>query len=113
MIFAIDFDGTIVVTKEYPVISGLVPGAKECMELMKRKGHQIIIWTCRSNQHLDAAVLFLTSNNIPFDTVNENVQENIDEWKNNPRKVFADVYIDDRNFNGVNWEEIMLFVQSL
>lgn len=113
MIFAIDFDGTIVVSKEYPVITGIVPIAKECMELIKAKGHKIIIWTCRSNQHLDAAIQFLTANNIPFDTINENIQENIDEWQNSPRKVFADVYIDDRNFNGVNWVEIMRFVQTL
>lgn len=36
---------------------------------------------------------------LEFDAVNANLPEMVAHWGNNPRKVFADVYIDDKAVN--------------
>jgi hypothetical protein len=39
------------------------------------------------------------------DAVNDNIEELKREFGNNPRKVFANVYIDDHNAGGLRFEE--------
>lgn len=48
MIFAIDFDGTIVEHK-YPEIGALKPSAKQVINELYGKGHYIIIWRSRND----------------------------------------------------------------
>lgn len=36
---------------------------------------------------------------LEFDAVNDNVQDTIDKYKVNGRKVYADIYIDDHSLN--------------
>lgn len=100
MIFAIDFDGTIVENK-YPAIGKLNPLLEEFIRHLKRHGHTWILYTMREGKELNEALEFLAMHNLLPDYVNDNVPELIREFGCNPRKVFAHFYIDDHNVNGV------------
>lgn len=107
LIIAIDFDGTIVEHK-FPLIGQLLPGAKENINKWFKQGHRIIVWTCRNQsepQHpewteapISAVKEFLDRNEINYTTINSDVPD-LGFWLQ-ARKVYADVYIDDRNLGG-------------
>lgn len=99
MIIAIDFDGTICRGK-FPAIDGLQPYAKEVMQALKDAGHYIIINTCRSNDQLLEAINWMLAEGLAFDRVNDNRPEQIAYFNSNSRKVYANVYIDDKNLGG-------------
>lgn len=113
-IIAIDFDGTIV-EHEFPSIGPLRQDARKIIKLLKKEGHQIIIWTCRTSQNSFKGVPdakptifdvhnFLIANEIPFDTINNNIPGS--GFQPSP-KVYADFYIDDKNIGGLpSWREI-------
>ena len=103
MIIAIDFDGTIVEHK-YPAIGRIRPFAFETLKALQSKRHQLILWSHRSNNSLEEAVIFCREHGLEFYAVNKNFPE--EEWTmNESRKILADIYIDDRNLGGINWEE--------
>lgn len=104
-VFAIDFDGTIV-TDKYPEIGDIIPEALDGMNELKKYGHKIIIWTCRSDNKLVEMKDFLMVNNIPFDYINENCPVKVAYYNNNSRKVGADYYIDDRMIGKWSWEDV-------
>ena len=90
MVIAIDFDGTCV-THEYPKIGkdiGAVPILKKIVD----NGHQLVLFTMRSNKELDAAVNWFNENEIPLYGINENPSQKV--WNSSP-KVYAKIYIDD------------------
>jgi hydroxymethylpyrimidine pyrophosphatase-like HAD family hydrolase len=99
MIIAIDFDGTIV-ENEFPSIGPLRNGAQLYINKLHNDGHTIIIWTCRCGEDADNARKFLKTAGIPFHKFNENADENMALYTEDSRKVFADVYIDDRDIFG-------------
>jgi len=96
MIWAIDFDGTIV-DLAYPEIGK--PNTKLIYRLkqLKEKGHKLILWTCREGKDLEEAVDFCNSVNLFFDAINQNLPGITYAWEG--RKVFADVYLDDKNIS--------------
>lgn len=96
MIYAVDFDGTIV-TDAYPEIGQpnqeLIIWLSDC----KKAGDKLILWTCRTGEKLDEAVKWCMNNyNLKFDAVNANLPEMVERFGMDPRKIFADVFIDDR-----------------
>jgi hypothetical protein len=98
-IYAVDFDGTLCVNK-FPNIG--VPNTALIRHLIKRRsnGNKIILWTCRTNQKLAEAVEWCKTQGLEFDAVNENLPEILESWGGvDNRKVFADVYIDDKAKN--------------
>ena len=99
MIIAIDFDGTISRGK-YPAIDGLQPYAVDTINALFDGGHYIIINTCRSHDQLLDAINFMLHYGIRFHRVNDNEPESIKLYKNNSRKIYAHVYIDDKNLGG-------------
>lgn len=99
MIIAIDFDNTICRGK-YPAIEGLMPYAKETINMLFDKGHYIIINTCRSHERLLEAINWMLSEGIRFHRVNDNHPEQTAMYQNNSRKIYAHVYIDDKNLGG-------------
>jgi len=106
MIIAIDFDGTIIQGK-YPAIDGLMPEAKACITKLKDNGHYIIINTCRSGVQLVEAINYLLENGIPFDRVNDNHPEQTRLYSNNSRKIYAHIYVDDKNvFGFAGWVDV-------
>ena len=102
---AIDFDGTIV-EDGYPGIGKPRLFAFETLKKLQENGHRLILWTYRSGQTLDEAVTFCKENGIEFYAVNKSfAEEEYDETKS--RKIYADLFIDDRNIGGVlGWGEI-------
>ena len=107
MIIAIDFDGTLH-TGKWPEIGAPAPYAIEVTQRLKADGHYLIIWTCSEwSNDLVSMVNWLLKHQIPFDRVNDNHPEQISKYKANGRKVYAHVYIDDKNLGGLpTWNEI-------
>nr|DAH73209.1 MAG TPA: acid phosphatase [Caudoviricetes sp.] len=100
-ILAVDFDGTIV-TDEFPNIGKPNVGIIEQLKQLKSSGVKLILWTCRTNNnsgecYLDNAVNWCEKQGLIFDAVNDNIQEIKDFYGQNPRKIFADLYLDDRS----------------
>jgi len=105
MIIAVDFDGTIVKHK-YPSIGKEIPFAIKTLKLLQEKGHQIILWTYRSGKELEDAIQFCEKRGLTFHAVNNNFED--EEFDNSySRKIYADLYIDDRNLLGIpEWGKI-------
>lgn len=105
MVIAVDFDGTIVKHK-YPEIGKEIPFAIGCLRLLQQKGHKIILWTYRSGTELDKAIEFCEERGLYFNAVNNNYEN--EEFDNSySRKIYADIYIDDRSLMGIpDWEKI-------
>ena len=55
----------------------------------------------REGKYLDDAVQWLKAHGLNPDAVNDNLPERVEMWGNNPRKIYADIYIDDHNAGGV------------
>lgn len=104
---AIDFDGTIV-EDEFPKIGRLKPYAKEVINKFKESGGRVLIHTCRTDEQEDIVREFLDDNGICYDTINENHPEMKATYNNDPRKLGADIYIDDKGYkvDGIDWLEV-------
>jgi len=99
MFIAVDFDGTIVKHK-YPQIGEEIPFAIDTLKLIQSElRHQLILWTVREGELLDAAVEFCKERGLEFYAVNQNHPDKSN--LNSPRKLMADLFIDDRNFGGL------------
>lgn len=101
MIYAIDFDGTIVEDK-YPGIGEIHCIAEKFIRKLKANGDTFILHTCRHGESLVEALEFLRQYGLEPDYINENVPELIAKY-GDCRKIYADVYIDDHNSGGVRW----------
>lgn len=99
MIIAIDFDGTICRGK-FPAIDGQQPYAADTVNALYDAGHYIIINTCRSGEQLLEAINWMLNQGIKFHRVNDNHPEQTALYNNNSRKIFAHVYVDDKNLGG-------------
>jgi hypothetical protein len=113
MIIAVDFDGTLH-TGEWPTIGEPMPWAIDSMRRLKEDGHYLIIWSCRENREQTAMVNWLLDHGIPFDRINDHHPANIAKYGGDARKVFADLYIDDKQLGGLpDWEEIYRMINNL
>lgn len=65
----------------------------------QKQGNKIILWTCRINERLQDVVEWCKSYGLEFDAANENLPEMVEYCGGESRKVFADVYIDDKAIN--------------
>lgn len=99
MIIAVDFDGTIC-RGSYPRIDGEQPYAGEVIRQLYEAGHYIIIWTCRTGELLLEAINWLLERGIPFHRVNDHNPQNLNTYGFGGKKIYADIYIDDRNLCG-------------
>ena len=100
-IYAVDFDGTLVENAP-PNYDTYRPNMYLINHLIKRRkaGNKVILWTCRTGERLKNAVAFAKSVGLEFDAVNENLPEIIEYFGGkSSRKVFADIYIDDKANN--------------
>lgn len=98
LIFAIDFDGTIV-EHRFPEIGDFIPDAIRIMKRLQAAGHKIIIWTCRQDTnhrgYMTEAAEFLNSHGFKPDAINKNIDTKLPYGF---PKVFADYYLDDHSF---------------
>lgn len=105
MNIAIDFDGTCV-THEFPNV-GKDIGAVSVLKELVEKGHNLILWTMRSNhigevgpvggirgngEFLNDAINWFKKNDIPLWGIQTNPEQSF--WTASP-KAYADLYIDD------------------
>lgn len=90
MIIAVDFDGTLQIDGK--------PNEALFARLRQdqRRGHIIILWTSRGGNRLVEAVEFMRQNGLAPNYVNQNVPQMIQKLGYDSRKIFADVYIDDK-----------------
>lgn len=96
MVYAIDFDGTLC-TDRFPEIGEPIVSRLEALKCLKAAGHKLILWTCRTDEYLDAAVEFCRQFGVEFDAVNRNLPETRERWGGDTRKVYCDYYIDDKS----------------
>ncbi len=103
---AVDFDGTIV-EHEYPAIGKEKLFAFITLKELQKRGALLILWTYRVGRELEEAVEYCSRNGIEFYAVNRNYPE--EKWnENSPRKLNADIFIDDRNAGGFpGWGEVL------
>lgn len=92
-ILALDVDGTLLhydgckgVDEFGPVLRGMINE----LNSLRDNGWKIVIWTCRPDT--PALRRHLEEQEVPFDHVNEHPWNGPD----NPRKIHADVYADDK-----------------
>ena len=98
-IIAVDFDGTLC-TDKWPEIGKPNEDLIMYLQQHRRNGGKIILWTNRVEERLNEAVEWCKKFGLTFDAVNDNLQDVIDTFGFNSRKVFAHEYIDDRMHNG-------------
>lgn len=91
MIIAVDYDGTLEIDKTINMI--LVSKLKN----KQQNGDIIILWTCRQGGRLIEALKNLRKVGFVPNLVNENVPWMVKRFGYNPRKIYADLYIDDKN----------------
>lgn len=94
-IIAFDFDGTLVEDK-FPKIGEPNYEMINFCKLVKQYGAKIILWTCRTGDYLESAVKFCKEQGIEFDAVNDNIPEAKEKYNGDARKVFANLYVEDK-----------------
>lgn len=112
MIIAVDFDGTISSAK-WPAVGPEVPGALGAMRELHDDGHYLIIWTCRQGTPLTTAINWLLEQGIPFDRINDDAPHSVETFGEPSKKVYADVYVDDKQIGGFpGWEAVVDYINS-
>ena len=91
MIIAVDFDGTLLLKDGNPNMTLISRLNKE-----QKKGNIVILWTCREGKRLNEALLFLQKYGFRPNLVNQNCPQAIKMLGHDPRKIYADIYIDDK-----------------
>ncbi len=95
MIIAVDFDGTLCEDK-WPDIGKPNEDLLNNLVTLRREGHKVILWTCRVGERLEEAIRWCKNHALEFDAVNENLPEVLEWMKTDSRKIYADLYIDDK-----------------
>lgn len=112
-VIAVDFDGVINM-EEYPKVQE-EPNWDAYNTLLDASSHgcEIILYTCREGQALLDAINYCLRWNYPISRVNDNTPSNIKKYGGNSRKVFADIYIDERQVGGLpDWSKIQDYLEQ-
>lgn len=91
MILAVDFDDTLQIGGQPNLL--LI----NQLRAAQKRGDVLILWTCRDGRRLEEAVQWCAKQGLVFNYVNENCPQAVRMLGHNPRKVYADVYIDDKS----------------
>lgn len=90
----VDFDGVIAQYdgfKDNDIFGDPIDGVQSAMEVLKKKGFTIIIFTTRTAS--SKLKKYLNDNHITYDYINENPDQ---PKGSNSGKPIADIYLDDR-----------------
>lgn len=111
MVIAVDFDGTIV-EHQYPAIGKPIPFAIDVLKRLQAEGHTLVLWTFRHGQLLQEAIDYCEANELGMYAYNKNYPE--EEYSEEvPRKLSADIFIDDRNIGGLlDWGVVYNILKS-
>ena len=93
---AIDFDGCLCKPGAWPGIGA--PNWRVIEAALKERadGAALILWTCREGDMLQQALDACKGWGLEFDAVNESLPEWRERYENDPRKIGASEYWDDR-----------------
>ena len=94
-IYAVDFDGTLC-EDAWPEIGKPNNALINRMIKLREEGNKVILWTCRIDDKLTNAVDWCKEHGLEFDAINENVPEILETFGAEARKIYADIYVDDR-----------------
>ena len=98
--FAVDFDDTLYLGGGFPEVKPNCWNMSLVHEILRlqsaRPNDKWVLWTCRSGYDLELAVNALSQLPIKWDAINDNTEERKKLYGCNPRKIIADIYIDDR-----------------
>ena len=95
-IMAVDFDGTLVKDR-FPEIGAERENFCRAIRILQKMGVKSILWTSRTDSALQEAIEWCKDHDLHFDAINENLPEVIELTGTDTRKVYANVYFDDRN----------------
>lgn len=116
---AIDFDGTLAIT-DFPTILEPIPEAIQFVKECNQAGVAVILWTCRTDEHLDDAMAWCYEQGIYINKANANLSDWQEEYHAkfpdvNPdgRKVAADIYIDDKALGGIEWDKAFEWLRKV
>jgi len=100
MIIAVDFDG-VLCEDRFPEIGTPDHEVVSLVRQLIDAGHEVVLWTCRTDDRLTEAVEWCEDRGMRFCAVNENAPSNRARWAaeypNGTRKVYADVYVEDHD----------------
>ena len=106
---AVDFDGTLC-ENSFPEIGEPKPLVIAFVKEQSANGSKIILHTCRENgtrrAYLDEAIEFCAEHGILLYAVNESPDSIYNEDGITGRKVYADLYIDDRAISAADVEKL-------
>jgi len=108
-IVATDFDGTIVENGVWPDLGRALPHAFRVLRRIKAAGIGLILLTNRSGEELAQAIAFCRAAGIEFDAINDDLPA-AKAW-NRSRKVYADLYVEDRAAGFPGPEKVWLWVE--
>lgn len=94
-IIAVDFDGTLC-EDAYPKMGRPNLYLIRMLKEWRAQGQLLILWSCRCGSELEEAVRWCKRLGLEFDAVNQNVLQNIEKYGTDTRKVYADLYLDDK-----------------
>lgn len=112
MIIAVDFDGTLC-SNTWPAIGAPRAAVIAYLRARQQQGDQLILWTNRRSERLSEAVQWCRDQELEFDAVNENLREIVEQFGGDCRKVFADVYLDDKAMKPEDVERQMRFRRTV
>ena len=95
MIIAVDFDGVIVEDK-FPDVGEPDMELVNLLNMAYNQGHSVILWTSRVDDKLDTAVETCKKIGLSLTAVNNGDPGNISQYGTDPRKIYADMYLDDK-----------------
>lgn len=100
MIVAVDFDG-VLCEDAFPRIGTPHYDVIQLVREIIDAGHEVVLWTARADGRLTEAVEWCEDYGLRFCAVNENAPSNRAryerEFPGGTRKVYADVYLDDKS----------------
>ena len=90
MIIAVDYDGTLFDGGTFNTV------LLKRLRASQKRGDTVILWTCREGKSLAEALASLQGIGFRPNFVNCNCPEGVQRMRHDSRKIFADVYIDDK-----------------
>jgi len=112
---ATDFDGTLCNEIKFPGIGSPKPLLKILIDLKHDLPNlKIILWTNRTGSSLEAAKQWCKDQGLEIDRVNENHPDVFTWLHSDPRKVFANLFLDDRAFGyrEPSYEELRALIEG-
>lgn len=115
MIIAVDFDG-ILCDNKFPEIGEPHYNAISLVQRLIDAGYEVILWTCRVEDELKAAIEWCEHYGLHFCAINENAPSNREQfasiYNTAPRKIFANYYIDDHNIEYVDIDTTLEMIKE-